>query len=82
MCEVLDRAIAKGRAEGFQKGRAEGFQKGRTEGWRSGQAEGRLEGETEMSCLLGKLLKDGRIDDIRRIAEDAEYRRKLLEEQR
>ena len=51
MCEVLDNAISKGRAEGKAEGRiegrAEGKAEGRIEGRAEGKAEGRIEGRAE-----------------------------------
>ena len=54
MCEVLDRLINKGKAEGEAKGRAEGEAKGRAEG----EAKGRVEG---MLDTLKNLVKEGLI---------------------
>ena len=45
-----------------------------------GKAEGKAEGEERMSSLVGALLKDGRLEDLKRVTRDREYRDKLLQE--
>ena len=42
--------------------------------------EGRQEGEKKFSSLMEKLLSAGKMDDIRRVVEDEEYREKLYME--
>jgi len=42
--------------------------------------EGITEGENLLSTLINKLLSAGRIDDISRVASDAEYRHSLYSE--
>ena len=37
-------------------------------------------GEDMVTLLVKKLLESGRLDDVKRITEDKEYRRKLLQE--
>ena len=45
-----------------------------------GRQEGLDEGEKKFSSLMAKLLSMGKMDDIRRVVEDEEYREKLYKE--
>ena len=45
-----------------------------------GRQEGLEEGEKKFSSLMEKLLSVGKMDDIRRVVEDEEYREKLYME--
>lgn len=45
-----------------------------------GMAKGMEKGEDMVTLLVKKLLDSGRLDDVKRITEDKEYRRKLLKE--
>ncbi len=54
MCEVIDRYLNKGRAEGLEQGLAEGLKQGR--------AEGREEGRKEKSIETARILKNSAID--------------------
>lgn len=45
-----------------------------------GRAEGRAEGEDRFAALVQKLIKLGRSEEIGRVSEDKEYRRKLMKD--
>ena len=47
---------------------------------RIGEERGKAEGEERMSSLVRVLLKDGRLEDLKRVTGDREYRDKLLRE--
>ena len=47
---------------------------------RIGEERGKAEGEERMSSLVGVLLKHGRLEDLKRVTRDREYRDKLLRE--
>lgn len=68
MCEVLDRIEDRG----LQRGRQEGLQRGRQEGLQ--------EGENILALLMQKLLEAGRIEDVKKAAENKEYRHLLMKE--
>ncbi len=59
---------------------AEAQQAGHEEGLKEGLKEGRIEGESKLSRLVLILSKDGRIEDITRVASDEEYRKALYKE--
>ena len=59
-----------------EKGRAAG----REEGREKGRAEGRAEGIQREQKLTRSLLKDNRIDDLKRALDDPAFRQKLCEE--
>ena len=64
MCEVLDRVEKKGRQAGMQAGMRTGIQ----------------QGEDMFALLVKKLLECGRMEDIRRVTEDKDYRQQLMRE--
>ena len=47
MCEIMDRAVNKGKAIGRKEGRKEGWKKGRKKGRKEGRKKGRKEGRKE-----------------------------------
>ncbi|MCR5703629.1 MAG: hypothetical protein K6G85_03310, partial [Eubacterium sp.] len=53
---------------------------GRIEGEKSGRIEGEQIAERNMSTLIKRLTEDNRLDDIKRMAEDGEYLKKLYRE--
>lgn len=85
MCVVLQEAkkfgiqegIGRGRQEGIERGRQEGIERGRREGIECGRREGVLEGESRLAQLIRTLLFSGKIDDIKSVVEDEEYRKEL-----
>lgn len=50
------------------------------EGKKSGRAEGRLEGEIALARGIQFLIDHNRFDDLKRVGEDSDYRKVLLEE--
>ena len=52
----------------------------REEGEAVGESRGRAEGENLFAALTAKLLADGRIDDLKQAAENADFRAALFEE--
>ena len=52
----------------------------REEAYEEGKKIGREEGERALSRLIELLLADNRLDDLKRITEDADYRERLLKE--
>ena len=55
-------------------------EEGRQEGLDEGEKKGLQKGEKKFSSLMAKLLSMGKMDDIRRVVEDEEYREKLYME--
>ena len=55
-------------------------EEGRQEGLDEGEKKGLQKGEKKFSSLMAKLLSMGKMDDIRRVVEDEEYREKLYRE--
>lgn len=49
-------------------------------GWKAGKEEGRAQGERRINTLYEKLLKEQRMDDMKRAVEDEAYRETLLKE--
>ena len=58
----------------------DGVKKGKSDGRIEGRSEGKVLGAEQMAKLTGKLLDENRLEDLRRITEDKEYRDKLLKE--
>jgi len=72
--------INENRLEGRKEGRAEGRAEGLAEGHKTGLAEGRaLEGK-RMDRLVSELLKQNRIDDLKKATSDAGFKEKLFKE--
>ena len=72
MSEALDRIE--------QRGWQQGWQDGRQQGWRDGQQDGQQKGENAIALLIQKLLEMGRMDDIKKAAENRDYRHRLMKE--
>ena len=45
-----------------------------------GRQEGIVKGETNLAALVNKLFALNRIEDVKKLAEDAEYRKQLMKE--
>ena len=58
----------------------DGVEKGRAEGRAEGRQEGLDRGMDRMSVLTARLLKEKRLDDLRRATEDKAYCEQLLKE--
>jgi len=63
-----------------EKGRAEGREEGRIAGRAEGRAEGVSAGIQREQKLTRSLLRDNRIDDLKRALDDPAFRQKLCEE--
>ena len=63
-----------------ERGRIAGLAEGRSAGLAEGRAAGRSEGIQHEQKLTKALLRDNRIDDLKRALEDPDFRQKLLEE--
>ena len=58
----------------------EGIEKGIEKGIESGTEQGIQQGQNRLALLVGHLLNAGRMDDLKRVSFDEEYREKLLKE--
>ncbi len=72
--------LAYARDEGIEQGVKRGIEQGIGQGIRQGIEQGIEQGQDMISSLNIRLIKDGRLDDLKRAAEDAEFRRQLLDE--
>ena len=63
-----------------EKGRAAGREEGREEGRAEGRAEGVSAGIQREQKLTRSLLRDNRLDDLKRALDDPAFRQKLCEE--
>ena len=68
VCKAIQGIEERGRIAGLAEGRA------------AGRAVGRSEGIQHEQKLTKALLRDNRIDDLKRALEDPDFRQKLLEE--
>ena len=50
------------------------------EGIEKGIEQGMQQGQNRLALLVGQLLNAGRMDDLKRVSFDEEYREKLLKE--
>ena len=66
--------------KGREEGRAEGRAAGREEGRAEGRAEGMSAGIQREQKLTRSLLRDNRLDDLKRALDDPAFRQKLCEE--
>ncbi len=71
-CDVLDRVENRGIEIGREEGRKEGREEGRK--------EGKTEGEDNLALLSQKLFSQDRIEDLKRVMDDKEYREQLKKE--
>lgn len=60
-----------------EKGRKDGIRIGEQRGEKRGEKRGERRGEKRTAALISRLLRDGRIEDIRRATESAAVRKKL-----
>lgn len=63
-----------------ERGLREGLERGLEEGREQGLEQGLVQGQALYAGLVDKLLAEGRLDDLKRSAEDAAFRNQLLEE--
>ena len=84
VCKAIQGIEERGRIAGLAEGRSAGLAEGRSagvaEGRAAGRAVGRSEGIQHEQKLTKALLRDNRIDDLKRALEDPDFRQKLLEE--
>ena len=74
--EMMNQRFDAGREEGIGIGREEGIGIGREEGI----GIGREEGEEKLNRLNMLLISQDRMEDLKKAAEDKEYRRRLYRE--
>ena len=74
--KAVEEGIEKGLAQGIQQG----LEKGLEQGLQKGLEKGLEKGQNRLALLVGQLLNDGRMDDLKRVSFDEEYREKLLKE--
>ena len=60
--------------------REEGIQIGEKRGEKRGEARGIKKGENRLNDLYERLMRDNRLDDMKKAMADEEYREKLYEE--
>ena len=60
--------------------REEGIQIGEKRGEKHGEARGIKKGENRLNDLYERLMRDNRLDDMKKAMADEEYREKLYEE--
>lgn len=65
---------------GQREGEKKGKRLGRKEGRKEGRQEGKHEGREEMNTLTGLLLRDNRMEDLKRSLADRVFQQELLEE--
>ena len=74
--KAVEEGIEKGLAQGMQQG----LEKGLEQGLQKGLEKGLEKGQNRLALLVGQLLNDGRMDDLKRVSYDEAYREKLLKE--
>ena len=70
------KAVEEGIEKGIEKGLAQGIQQGLEQGLEKGLEQG----QNRLALLVGHLLNAGRMDDLKRVSYDEDYRAKLLKE--
>ena len=68
MEQGIEKGIEKGLAQGIQQGLQQGLEKGLEKG------------QNRLAILVGHLLNAERMDDLKRVSYDEDYREKLLKE--
>ncbi|WP_455009264.1 hypothetical protein [Oribacterium sinus] len=74
--KAVEEGIEKGLAQGMQQG----LEKGLQQGLQKGLEKGLEKGQNRLALLVGQLLNAGRMDDLKRVSYDEDYREKLLKE--
>jgi hypothetical protein len=80
MCKALDDIVRDGELRGLEQGIEQGKLLGRQQGIEQGILRGRQQGESSLAKLITYLISAGRTSDVQRVAEDADYRHKLMNE--
>ena len=78
--KAVEEGIEKGLAQGIQQGLEKGLEQGLQQGLQKGLEKGLEKGQNRLALLVGQLLNAGRMDDLKRVSFDEEYREKLLKE--
>lgn len=74
--KAVEEGIEKGLAQGIQQGLEQGLEQGLQQGLEKGLEKG----QNRLALLVGHLLNAGRMDDLKRVSFDEDYREKLLKE--
>ena len=74
--KAVEEGIEKGLAQGIQQGLEQGLEQGLQQGLEKGLEKG----QNRLALLVGQLLNAGRMDDLKRVSYDEDYREKLLKE--
>ena len=64
----------------LEKYRKKAVEEGMEKGIEKGIEQGMQQGQNRLALLVGQLLNDGRMDDLKRVSYDEAYREKLLKE--
>jgi len=81
--EVLSHRVAslkEGKLDREGEKMQQGLEKGLEQGLQQGLEKGLEKGQNRLALLVGHLLNAGRMDDLKRVSFDEEYRAKLLKE--
>jgi len=78
--EGIEKGLAQGMQQGLEKGLEQGLEQGLQQGLQKGLEKGLEKGQNRLALLVGQLLNAGRMDDLKRVSFDEEYREKLLKE--
>ena len=72
--------LEKYRKKAVEEGIEKGLEKGLAQGMQQGLEKGLEEGQNRLALLVGLLLDAGRVDDLKKVSYDEEYREKILKE--
>ena len=64
----------------LEKYRKKAVEEGMEKGIEQGMQQGLEQGKNHLAFLIGRLLEAGRMDDLKRVSYDEDYREKLLKE--
>ena len=64
----------------LEKYRKKAVEEGIEKGMEKGMEKGFEQGKNHLALLVGRLLEAGRMDDLKRVSYDEDYREKLLKE--
>ena len=78
--EGIEKGLAQGMQQGLEKGLEQGLEQGLQQGLQQGLEKGLEKGQNRLALLVGHLLNAGRMDDLKRVSYDEDYREKLLKE--
>ena len=78
--EGIEKGLAQGMQQGLEKGLEKGLEQGLQQGLQKGIEKGLEKGQNRLALLVGQLLNAGRMDDLKRVSYDEDYREKLLKE--